>query len=256
MKFPKATDDANSPSDGSTTSGGSETADPATSGSGPRIVDRYGRPFELTTSAGDAARDVAFKKNKTIPVKKPWAFRDGDVTTNTGDHLRRIWGKNRPHPIASKFVTHYLEPALDLSVKILWLPVAVLTWLYFHYFTVHPESPVAIPIMYAFIAGGLFFNLSVVLYIFKPYWIFGYHRVPDKNPQMGRGGSYTRNQHRSADYSGLSSDTNSGCDINPANGFSMIGGCGGLDVQGNAYGTDMYNDFSSGFSSDDSFTSI
>ncbi|MBU2740048.1 hypothetical protein [Acidithiobacillus concretivorus] len=180
MKFPKATDDTNGPSDDSTTSGGSETADPATSESGPRIVDRYGRPFELTTSAGD----VAFKKNKTIPAKNPWAFRDGDVTTNTGDHLRRIWGKNRPHPIASKFVTHYLEPALDLFVKILWLPVAVLTWLYFHYFTVHPESPVAIPIMYAFIAGGLFFNLSVVLYIFKPYWIFGYRVVKKPRPAV------------------------------------------------------------------------
>ncbi|MBU2740050.1 hypothetical protein [Acidithiobacillus concretivorus] len=66
MKFPKATDDANSPSDDSTTSGGSETADPATSESGPRIVDRYGRPFEPTTPAGDAAGDAAGESGSAL----------------------------------------------------------------------------------------------------------------------------------------------------------------------------------------------
>lgn len=32
------------------------------------------------------------------------------------------------------------------------------------------------------------------------------------------------------------------CDINPANGLPMIGGCGGVDVSGNPYGTDWSHD--------------
>lgn len=53
------------------------------------------------------------------------------------------------------------------------------------------------------------------------------------------------------------------CDINPANGLPMVGGCGGVDVQGNPYGTDWGhhdtwasspwdNDLLSGYSSWDS----
>lgn len=32
------------------------------------------------------------------------------------------------------------------------------------------------------------------------------------------------------------------CDINPATGLPMVGGCGGLDVEGNPYGTDLHPD--------------
>lgn len=41
------------------------------------------------------------------------------------------------------------------------------------------------------------------------------------------------------DHSGLSG----GFDINPANGLPMVGGMGGVDVGGNAYGTDYNNQF-------------
>lgn len=47
------------------------------------------------------------------------------------------------------------------------------------------------------------------------------------------------------------------CDINPANGLPMVGGCGGIDIQGNAYGTDWSHDdsWSSSHIGDDSFSS-
>lgn len=31
-----------------------------------------------------------------------------------------------------------------------------------------------------------------------------------------------------------------GCSVNPATGLPMIGGCGGLDVEGNPYGVDLH----------------
>lgn len=49
------------------------------------------------------------------------------------------------------------------------------------------------------------------------------------------------------------------CDINPANGLPMIGGCGGVDVEGNPYGTDTHHeDFSASSisSMDDSWLSV
>lgn len=51
---------------------------------------------------------------------------------------------------------------------------------------------------------------------------------------------------------GLSEDH--GCDINPANGLPMVGGCGGLDIEGNSYGTDFhhYDTWSSGSGLDSS----
>lgn len=48
------------------------------------------------------------------------------------------------------------------------------------------------------------------------------------------------------------------CDINPANGLPMVGGCGGVDIKGNAYGTDWSHHDSwgaIGTSWDDSFSS-
>jgi hypothetical protein len=39
---------------------------------------------------------------------------------------------------------------------------------------------------------------------------------------------------------GLSDDH--GCDINPATGLPMVGGCGGVDIEGNPYGTDSHHD--------------
>ena len=58
-----------------------------------------------------------------------------------------------------------------------------------------------------------------------------------------------------------SSSSDSGCDINPATGLPMIGGCGGVDVEGNPYGTDINDtfgndDWSSSSPSDDSFSSF
>jgi hypothetical protein len=45
-----------------------------------------------------------------------------------------------------------------------------------------------------------------------------------------------------------------GCGINPATGLPMVGGCGGVDVEGNPFGTDLHNeswsDMSSGLSDD------
>lgn len=71
-------------------------------------------------------------------------------------------------------------------------------------------------------------------------------------------------------FTGLFSDTSAGLEnvtgighdsissgfddsaINPANGLPMVGGEGGVDVEGNVYGTDFSHDsFSSGI--DDSF---
>lgn len=33
-----------------------------------------------------------------------------------------------------------------------------------------------------------------------------------------------------------------GCAINPATGLPMVGGCGGVDVAGNPWGTDLHHD--------------
>lgn len=46
--------------------------------------------------------------------------------------------------------------------------------------------------------------------------------------------------------------------INPANGLPMVGGTGGIDVEGNPYGTDFSHDdtFGAGSSFDDSFSSM
>ncbi len=41
---------------------------------------------------------------------------------------------------------------------------------------------------------------------------------------------------------GASSFDNHGCDINPASGLPMVGGCAGLDIEGNPYGTDLHSD--------------
>ncbi|MHB1494486.1 MAG: hypothetical protein ACYCR3_06595 [Acidithiobacillus sp.] len=42
------------------------------------------------------------------------------------------------------------------------------------------------------------------------------------------------------------------CSVNPASGLPMIGGCGGVDVEGNPYGTDFSDDsFSSSGMNDD-----
>lgn len=168
--------------------------------------------------------------------------------------LRRTWGKNRPHPIAEKIVVHYL----DRTIKMLWLVVPVVAFLYFYYFTVNPNYPVVNPIAYAFIVGVGFFILSLIFY-FPLLWLFGYRVPSDKElgvePGVGRRNSSVRSRSRSTSYSDLNADTHSGCDINPASGLPMIGGCGGLDVQGNSYGTDFHNDdFSSGLGSNDSFS--
>ena len=46
--------------------------------------------------------------------------------------------------------------------------------------------------------------------------------------------------------------------INPVNGLPMVGGTGGVDVEGNLYGTDFSHDdtFGTGSAIDDSFSSI
>jgi hypothetical protein len=48
-------------------------------------------------------------------------------------------------------------------------------------------------------------------------------------------------------YSSIGSHDDSACSINPANGLPMVGGCGGVDIEGNPYGTD-----STSFDLDDS----
>ncbi|MGV8990730.1 MAG: hypothetical protein ACOH1Q_04925 [Thiobacillus sp.] len=47
------------------------------------------------------------------------------------------------------------------------------------------------------------------------------------------------------------------CEINPANGLSMIGGCGGVDVEGNPYGFDFHHNdtWTISLSEDDPFPS-
>ena len=63
-------------------------------------------------------------------------------------------------------------------------------------------------------------------------------------------------------------DSQGGCDINPASGLPMIDGCGGVDIAGSPFGTDLHHDSawcssstlddtfsSSGLGSTDSFTS-
>jgi hypothetical protein len=52
-----------------------------------------------------------------------------------------------------------------------------------------------------------------------------------------------------------SDGSDASCDINPATGLPMIGGCGGIDVYGNPYGADLHdgivsNSFGDSFSSD------
>jgi hypothetical protein len=45
----------------------------------------------------------------------------------------------------------------------------------------------------------------------------------------------------SSSVTGLGAESSSsqvGCEINPATGLPMVGGCGGVDVYGNPYGTD------------------
>jgi len=39
-----------------------------------------------------------------------------------------------------------------------------------------------------------------------------------------------------------SSSMDCGCDINPATGLPMIGDCGGIDVGGSPFGTDLHHD--------------
>lgn len=47
------------------------------------------------------------------------------------------------------------------------------------------------------------------------------------------------------------------CTINPASGLPMIGGCGGVDVAGNPYGTDLHDSWphASDWDSPSSFSS-
>ena len=47
--------------------------------------------------------------------------------------------------------------------------------------------------------------------------------------------------------SAIGGHDDSACSINPANGLPMVGGCGGVDIEGNPYGTD-----STSFGLDDS----
>lgn len=59
----------------------------------------------------------------------------------------------------------------------------------------------------------------------------------------------------SSETSSSSSSFDDGCSINPANGLPMIGGCGGLDIHGNAYGFSDNDPFSAGSSLNDSWSS-
>ena len=54
----------------------------------------------------------------------------------------------------------------------------------------------------------------------------------------------------------LSSHYDDDCHINPVSGLPMVGGCGGFDIEGNPYGTDLHQDAFglSGSSLDDSFS--
>lgn len=47
-----------------------------------------------------------------------------------------------------------------------------------------------------------------------------------------------------------SSHEDLGCTINPATGLPMISGCGGVDVAGNPFGTDLHADHGSSMSTD------
>jgi hypothetical protein len=40
-------------------------------------------------------------------------------------------------------------------------------------------------------------------------------------------------------FFGSSSTTDDSCAVNPANGLPMVGGCAGLDIEGNPYGCDL-----------------
>jgi hypothetical protein len=54
---------------------------------------------------------------------------------------------------------------------------------------------------------------------------------------------------------GFFGDDSPACSVNPASGLPMTGGCGGIDLQGNPYGTDLHtyevnsSPFDDGFSS-------
>jgi hypothetical protein len=66
---------------------------------------------------------------------------------------------------------------------------------------------------------------------------------------------------KSGSINGDSNDSVSDTEINPASGLPMVGGIGGVDIEGNPYGTDsddMCSSFDDGlFSScDDSFSSF
>lgn len=37
------------------------------------------------------------------------------------------------------------------------------------------------------------------------------------------------------------SNTDDSCNINPANGLPMLGGCVGVDIEGNPFGTDLWH---------------
>lgn len=50
-----------------------------------------------------------------------------------------------------------------------------------------------------------------------------------------------------------SSVTDGDFSVNPANGLPMIGGIGGVDVEGNPFGTDFSHDHMTSSSLDDSF---
>lgn len=49
------------------------------------------------------------------------------------------------------------------------------------------------------------------------------------------------------------SSAEDGCSINPANGLPMIGGYGGVDVEGNTWGTDVQHDSIESSSGNDMF---
>ena len=55
------------------------------------------------------------------------------------------------------------------------------------------------------------------------------------------------------DSSSISDDSLS---VNPANGLPMIGGTGGVDIEGNPFGTDFLHDHMTSSCFDDSHTSI
>jgi len=69
--------------------------------------------------------------------------------------------------------------------------------------------------------------------------------ISDSDAAGAKGGMFENDLMPGTDPS---SDDNA---INPANGLPMVGGDGGIDVEGNPYGTDHHHDSFSGI--DDSF---